>query len=117
MNSALKHTVLAELNNLIDYSCEAHPNQPVDFTSFHRALIKKFFQAEAVQFDPKNQLVILEVMVDKSINETARVQVPVDYKRFNNFLKSCIEDTHSSLRFYKNTLTYYHVLQPLQTTS
>lgn len=113
MNRSLKHTVLTELHNLIDYSCESHPGQPVDFTSLHKALIKKYFQAEAVHFEPQNQVVILEVMVDSALKETARVQVPVDYRRFNEFLKSCIEDTHSSLRFYKNMLTYYHVIQPL----
>ncbi|WP_405211055.1 hypothetical protein [Dokdonia sp. Asnod2-E02] len=113
MNRSLKHTILKELNTLIDYSCEPHTAQPVDFSSLHKALIKKYFQAENVSFDLENQMVLLEVMVDLSINETAQVQVPVDYARFNDFLKSCIEDNHSSLRYYKNMLTYYHVIKPI----
>ncbi|TVZ52257.1 hypothetical protein [Dokdonia sp. Hel_I_53] len=113
MDISLQNAIITELHNLIDYSCESHNEESVDYGSLHRALIKKYFEAESVVIDRGQHKVLLEICTDKEINEISCRDVDVDFNNFNQFLKSCIDEKHASMRFYRNMLRYYHVVEPI----
>lgn len=113
MNRSIQHIVTKELHMLIDQSCHINANYALDSESFHRALLKKYFEAETVVLDRNRNRITLEIRVNKDANETTIVDIDVDFANFNEFLKSCIEDNQGALRFYKNMLRYYHIDAPI----
>ena len=113
MDISLQNKIIAELKNLIDESCNTQEIGSSHFESFHRAIIKKYFEAESVTIDRENHNILLEICTDKTTKETTCIDVDVDFKNFNEFLKSCIDDNHTSMRFYQNMLRYYHVVEPI----
>lgn len=113
MDIALQNTIVTELHNMIDHSCTMQGADATHYESLHRAIIKKYFEAESVTLDRENNSILLEVFTDKNAKETTCTDVDVDFNKFNEFLKSCIDENHSAMRFYQNMLRYYHVVEPI----
>ncbi|MBW2962467.1 DnaA ATPase domain-containing protein [Mesonia aestuariivivens] len=94
--------IIQEMNNLIHFSCTEN-NQQLE--KFQEALIKKYFAAVEVKIDKPNQEIHLKLMVKKA----QYANVIVNYKNFEEFLKSCLEDDLGNLSFYQNMLMFYNI--------
>lgn len=112
MSNGTSHTILKEVINLIGQSCLAKEADSATVESFHRALLKKYFEAESVLLDRVHERITLELNIDQETNETTIVDVDVNFDQFDNFLKSCVDEKKGSTTFYKNMLRYYHIDQP-----
>lgn len=110
MEKSLQEIIFIEVNNLIDKSCEKQDGYAIDFSSFHRALIKKHFECESVVINRERGVIILEMMTENNLKKTKILDVKVDFKNFDKFLKSCVVQSPHTLLFYKNMLQHYHSL-------
>lgn len=113
MSNGTSHTILKEVINLIDQSCQAKEADSATVESFHRALLKKYFEAESVLLDRMQERITLEINIDQETNETTIVDIDVNFDQFDSFLKSCVDKKKGSTTFYKNMLRYYHIDEPI----
>lgn len=111
MSSTLQHHIIQQVENLIEQSCTSNTIENPQTASFHRALLKKYFGAEAVYFDRDVNAVRLKLKEDQWDSDT--ISLHLDYNNLADILKTFIERDQSSLRFYKGLLSYYHIAQPL----
>ena len=97
--------ILRELKTLISYSCSQNSQFETIKESMHVALIKKYFCANKVSFDYKNNLINVQI----PMNQKEFTNVTLECQDMEKFLTSCIEKDATSLSFYQNMLTYYNV--------
>ncbi|TQD39600.1 hypothetical protein [Haloflavibacter putidus] len=98
-------TILREMNNLITYSCNNQNISTERFSTFHKALLKKHFEASEVSIDIKENTLHLQILVESN----KHVNVNFEYQSLEALLKSCLEKDNGSLGFYQNMLTFYNV--------
>ncbi len=97
--------ILKEMNNLITYSCNNQNVSTERFSTFHKALLKKHFEASEVAIDIEQKNLHLKISV-----ETGKyVNVNFEFQSLETLLKSCLEKDNGSLGFYQNMLTFYNV--------
>ena len=113
MNTDHQTKIYTGLHNLIDYSCSLEAEESSKIESLHRALLKRYFEAEHVLIDRENNRITLEVKVNPTQQETKVIDVDVNFENFDTFLKSCIDKGENSLRFYQNLLRYYYIQEPV----
>lgn len=107
MTTYQSSVILRELENLIAYTCRNQVSHPEHVDSFHRALLKKYFNAGEVVVNHEKQ----EVFMTLPVND-GKGFIPVNLETGNleGFFKSCIEDDLRSLAFYQNMLGYYTII-------
>ena len=98
-------TILTEMNNLITYSCNNQNVSTERFSTFHKALLKKHFEASEVSIDLEQNTLHLKILVENN----KYVNVNFEYQSLEALLKSCLEKDDNSLGFYQNMLTFYNV--------
>lgn len=97
--------ILKEMNNLISYSCNNEAISTNRFATFHKALIKKHFEASEVEINLNQNNLFLKIPIEANRYAT----INFEFKDFEALLKSCIEDDLESLFFYQNMLSFYNV--------
>jgi len=111
MDTSSKSRLLNEINLLIKYSCKAHVDHPKNFEGLHKAILKKYFQAEGVIIDRKENCIKLTLCVDNEMPTNCNIDVAIDFEHFDEFLLSCVEQDQGAMLFYKNMLHYYHAVE------
>ncbi len=107
MSQTSKETILEELRNLIDDTCET-AKMKVTYEKMHKAIVKKFFNAESVTFDSKNDLVSLDLNYGNDVQNRSTAVINVNFETLSVFLKACLNEDDNSLKFYIDLLHYYH---------
>lgn len=97
--------ILRELNSLITHSCASPEGGNEIAESMHMAIIKKYFGANKVSLDYKNNLINVQVPITKK----DFTSITLECQDMERFLKSCIQEDATSLSFYQNMLIYYNV--------
>lgn len=99
--------ILEELKNLVSYSCNDCTKGDSPFTSFHKGMVKIYFEARSVDIDYKNQI----VKIDIPVTATEYTSVSFECLDLEKFFQSCIKSDKKSLMYYQNVLTYYSFLK------
>ena len=107
MNPSQPAAILEEVKNLVTYSCKASMEVDSPFTSFHKGLVKVYFEARNVEIDYQRQIIRVEI----PITETGYTTVSFDCQDLERFLRSCVRSDKKSLLYYQNVLTYYSDLK------
>lgn len=111
--SRLKARILSELNKLISLSCKS-TNSLKKYEELHVALLKKYYNAAAVNIDYHRHRVKMDIVTDDSLYDPkkANTYLPILYTNllFDNlksFLSSCIDMDEKSIGFYSQLLSNY----------
>lgn len=107
MTTYQSNRILDEVENLIAYTCRNQVSHPERADSFHRALIKKYFNASEVAIDHKNHELFMTLTMPEGKDD---IPVHLKLEDLESFLKACIEDDLRSLAFYQNMLGYYTII-------
>lgn len=98
--------ILEDVKNLISYSIT---NQDIDnskFRSFHKAIIKRYFDAKKVKINYVNQTVDINLPISKD----KFTPITFECLDLNSFIQSCLKKDENSLYFYQNLLTHYNIV-------
>lgn len=99
-------SLINEIKNLISYSItHLDGEQKSDFLIFHRAIVKKYFEAKNVQIDYTKQVVELSIPVGKR----KYTGLTFECQDLERFLKSCLKKDNKSVEFYHNVLSHYNI--------
>ena len=109
-NSSLRGRILKEIEHLISLST---PNRkvPKRFENLHVAILKKYYNAADVSIDYHRKRVAMEIVMDDKDYDPKKVNLCVPtlhanlfFRNLTDFLKSCLENDHSSIAFYAGLL-------------
>ena len=103
MNSSQPSVILEEVKNLVSHSCSGNAESGSAFTSFHKGLVKLYFEARNVEIDYQLQNVKVEILVGANQYTT----VSFECQDLERFLRSCVRADKRSLLYYQNVLSYY----------
>jgi len=106
MNNFTPELILDEVKNLISYSISNKEEDTKKFESFHRAVIKKYFEAKDIEINYIAQTIDLKLPISNN-NYTG---ITFECLDLNNFLQSCLKKDEQSLFFYQSLLTHYNVV-------
>lgn len=107
MTTIQSSEILNEVNNLVSSSCFDVSGADSSFSSFHKGIVKLYFEARKVEIDYVNKIITAEIPV----TATDFTTVSFECQDLERFLKSCIRDDKKSLMFYRNVLNYYSLTQ------
>lgn len=105
MNNFTPEIILDEVKNLISYSISNKAEDTEKFESFHRDVIKKYFDARDIQINYLAKTIDLKLPISNN-NFTA---ITFECLDLNNFLQSLIKKDEQSLFFYQSLLTHFNV--------
>lgn len=101
-----------KMRALIDRSCDFETSE-TSFYTFHKSLLKYFFNAIAVTIDYDKKLISLWNSKPTSKEEyrlydlNEAVSSKVNYTNLKDTLKGCLEEGEKQERFYKRLLNFY----------
>lgn len=98
--------LIDEIKNLITYSVHNRDMENSNFTTLHRAIIKKYFEAKNVTINYEEHSVDMKLPV----GEKKYTSITFECQDIERFLKSCLKKDEKSLFFYQNLLTQYNII-------
>jgi len=107
MTTYQSSAILKELKNLIAFTCRNRLSRPELVDSFHRALLKKYFNAGEVVVNHQKQEIFMTLPVNDG---KGFIPINLEVGNLEGFFKSCIEEDLRSLAFYQNMLGYYTII-------
>lgn len=107
MTTYQSSAILKELKNLIAFTCRNRLSHSGLADSFHRALLKKYFNAAEVVVNHEKQEIFMTLPVK---NGKGFIPINLEVGNLENFFNFCIEDDLRSLAFYQNMLGYYTLI-------
>lgn len=108
-----KNSINKEMRILIDKSCDFETSGDI-YYSFHKSLLKFFFNAIAITIDYDKKLISLWNSKPTSKDEyrlydlNEAVSAKVNYTNLEDTLKGCLEEGEKQERFYRSLLTFYN---------
>jgi hypothetical protein len=104
MSNYTSELIIDEVKNLISYSITNKEEDTAKFESLHRAILKKYFEANNIEINYLTQTIDLDLPISSS-NYT---RITFECLDLNAFLQSCIKCDEKNLFFYQNLLSHYN---------
>ena len=98
--------IIEEVKNLISHSIVKSNYRDENFSTLHRAIIKKYFESKNVKINYQDQ----SVDMDLPVGNRKYTRITFECQELERFLMACIKEDEKSLHFYDNILTQYKAL-------
>jgi hypothetical protein len=99
------NVILEDVKNLISFSIANQDLDNTKFESFHKAIIKRYFDAKNIKINYQEQTIDLNLPVSKD----KFTPITFECLDLKSFIQSCLKRDEESLYFYQNLLTHYNV--------
>ena len=105
MPNSILNVILEDIKNLIAYSIANKNLDNSKFESFHKTIIKRYFDANNIIINYSEQTIDLKLPVSKD----KFTPITFECLDLNSFIQSCLKTDEKSIYFYQNLLTHYNV--------
>lgn len=98
--------ILEDVKHLISYSITNQDLDRTKFESFHKAIIKRYFDAKNVKINYTEQTIDIKLPISKG----RFTPITFECLDLNSFIQSCLKKDENSLYFYQNLLSHYDII-------
>ena len=98
--------ILEDVKTLISYSIANKDIENAKFESFHKAIIKRYFDAKNIKINYQEQTIDINL----PISNGKFTPITFECLDLKSFIQSCLKRDEKSLYFYQNLLIRYNII-------
>lgn len=98
--------ILEDVKTLISYSIAHKDLDNAKFESFHKAIIKRYFDAKNIKINYQEQTIDLNLPMSNG----KFTPITFECLDLESFIQSCLKKDERNLYYYQNLLTQYNII-------